>query len=136
MDLSGPGSPRKPREVQETRLSSLFGPEMAHFNPMRVLANRVVRACEGREHQRPADTSAEPVIGTTALPGETLTLRRFSSFVPMPTTTGDLDEMALPAGQGVGLIRAIEPAETIVRRMMAEAEEIALRLGRPQLPPT
>ena len=85
---------------------------------------------------RPADTSAEPVIGTTALPGETLTLRRFSSFVPMPTTTGDLDEMALPAGQGVGLIRAIEPAETIVRSMMAEAEEIALRLGRPQLPPT
>jgi NAD(P)H-dependent flavin oxidoreductase YrpB (nitropropane dioxygenase family) len=113
----------------DTRLSSLFGPEMAHFNPMRVLANRVVREFEGREDQRPADTSNEPAIGTAELLGQTLTLRRFSSFVPMATTSGDLEEMPLLAGQGVGLIHAIEAAETIVRSMMVEAERIVLGLG-------
>jgi enoyl-[acyl-carrier protein] reductase II len=121
-------------EGTETRLSSLFGPEMAHFNPMRVLANRVVREFEGREDQRPVDTSAEPVIGAAVLLGETLTLRRFSNFVPMPTTTGDLEEMPLLAGQGVGLIRGIEPAQVIVRSMMAEAAGIIERLSGRQAP--
>jgi NAD(P)H-dependent flavin oxidoreductase YrpB (nitropropane dioxygenase family) len=96
---------------------------------MRVLANRVVREFEGREDQRPADRSAEPVIGAAAQLGETVFLRRFSSLVPMPTTTGDLNEMPLLAGQGVGLIRAVEPAETIVRSMMAEVMEIIERLN-------
>ena len=118
----------------ETRLTSLFGPEMPHFNPMRVLTNRVVRDFEGRGEEGPLDTGAEPVIGATTLHGETLTLRRFSSLVPMPSTTGDLDEMPLPAGQGVGLIRRIEDAETIVRSMMAEAVQIIERLSGQRAP--
>ena len=113
----------------DTRLTSLFGPEMPHFNPMRVLANRVVREFDGREDQRPVDTAAEPVIGATTLLDETVPLRRFSSVVPMPVTTGDLDEMPLLAGQGTGLIRDVEDAETIVRSMMAQAGELILRLS-------
>lgn len=117
-------------DAEDTRMSSMFGPEMAHFNPMRILANRVVREFEEREDRRPVDTSAEPIIGTTELLGERMTLRRFSSFPPMPTTTGDLEEIPLLSGQGVGLIRSIEPAAAIVRSMMTEAEESLARLRR------
>lgn len=37
--------------------------------------------------------------------------------------------MPLPAGQGVGLIHAVEPAATIIGSMTAEAVEIIERLS-------
>lgn len=115
----------------DTRLTSLFGPEMAHFNPMRVIENKVMREFAGREHLAPKSSEHEPVIGTTSLLGQPRMLRRFSNFVPMPTTKGDLDEMPLLAGQGIGLIHDIKPAGEIVQEMMAEAADILNRLNSP-----
>ncbi len=113
-----------------TRLTSIFGPEMAHFNPMRVIENRVVREFTGQEHLIPKSTETEPVIGKTSLLGEARTLHRFSNFVPMPTTEGDLEEMPLLAGQGIGLIREIKPAGEIVQEMISNAAAIFSRLNR------
>lgn len=108
----------------ETRLTSLFGPEMPDFNPMRVLENGVVREFAGREHLAAAEGADRPVIGSTRLMGEEHALPRFSSWVPVPTTEGDLEEMPLLAGQGVGLVSEVLPAGEIVRRMMDEAAEV------------
>ncbi len=36
--------------------------------------------------------------------------------------TGDADELAMPAGEGVALIQAIEPTAAVIDRMMADAE--------------
>ncbi len=112
----------------DTRLTSLFGPEMPWFNPMRVLANRVVRECGERATAAPASGSEQPEIGRTSLLGHDLVLRRFSSFVPMPETEGDLEEMPLLAGQSVGLVKSVKPAGEIIREMMAEAADVVARL--------
>jgi NAD(P)H-dependent flavin oxidoreductase YrpB (nitropropane dioxygenase family) len=118
-------------EGAAARLTPIFGPEMPDFNPMRVLENRVVREYAGREHEVPTDTSGEPVIGSTVFMGQEATLRRFTNWVPVPTTQGDLDEMPLLAGQGVGGIRDVRPAAEVLREMVDEAARTLFRLGVP-----
>jgi NAD(P)H-dependent flavin oxidoreductase YrpB (nitropropane dioxygenase family) len=48
----------------------------------------------------------------------------FSAIPPTPESIGDWEEMAMPAGQSVGLIRAIMPAADIVEEMMADARTL------------
>jgi NAD(P)H-dependent flavin oxidoreductase YrpB (nitropropane dioxygenase family) len=106
----------------DTALTGMFGPENPDFNPTRALRNRVVREWQGREDEVPTDTSTLPVIGQFDLGGQTVEMHRFSYLVPMRGhTTGDLEEMALLAGQGVGLINAVEPAATVVAGLTAQA---------------
>ncbi|GAA1041448.1 enoyl-[acyl-carrier-protein] reductase FabK [Virgisporangium ochraceum] len=108
-----------------TALTGIFGPENPRFNPTRVLRNRVVTEW----HDRLADIGPDqPVIGHTTLGGVDVEMRRFSNLVPMrDATTGDLEEMALLAGQGVGLVGTIEPAATVVETMTARAAELLAR---------
>jgi enoyl-[acyl-carrier protein] reductase II len=49
---------------------------------------------------------------------------KFSAIPPTPDTTGDWEEMAFPAGQGVGLIHDVQPAAQIVSTMMSEAHTL------------
>ncbi|WP_432986164.1 NAD(P)H-dependent flavin oxidoreductase [Dactylosporangium sp. CA-233914] len=110
----------------DTVSTALFGPDMPQFNPMRVLRNRVVREWAGRTADIP--DAALPVIGETVLGGQRVPMHRFSNLVPMrEATTGDLEEMALLAGQGVGLVRSVRPAAEVIAAMTAEAEQA---LGR------
>jgi NAD(P)H-dependent flavin oxidoreductase YrpB (nitropropane dioxygenase family) len=112
--------------AEDTVRTSLFGPEMPEFNPMRVLRNRVVREWAGRSRHIP-DTPL-PLIGETVLGGERVPMHRFSNLVPMrEATTGDLDEMALLSGQGVGLVTSVRPAAEVIATMTGEAERL---LGR------
>jgi enoyl-[acyl-carrier protein] reductase II len=114
----------------DTVRTGIFGPEYPQFNPMRVLRNRVVREWQDRAAEVPTDTSTLPVIGQFDLDGQRVPMRRFSFLVPMrERTTGDLEEMALLAGQGVGLVRDVQPAATIIAEMTAQA---AAMLGRYQ----
>ncbi len=45
-------------------------------------------------------------------------------FTPHQETTGDIDSMALYAGQGVGLVNRVQPAGEIVRQIAAEAKAL------------
>jgi NAD(P)H-dependent flavin oxidoreductase YrpB (nitropropane dioxygenase family) len=109
-------------QAEQTVLTGIFGPENPRFNPTRVLCNRVVREWHDRAAEVPTDTSGLPVIGQTEVNGERVEMRQFSNLVPMyHLTTGDLEEMALLAGQGVGLVDAVEPAATVVANMTAQA---------------
>jgi len=105
----------------ETRLSSVYGPDMPHFNPMRVLDTGLARDFAGREDTAPRDPESQPIIGTMRLAGETIPLRRFTSFVPTPHTEGQIHELPFLAGQGVGLIHEIMPVAQIIDTMVAEA---------------
>jgi NAD(P)H-dependent flavin oxidoreductase YrpB (nitropropane dioxygenase family) len=105
----------------ETRLSSVYGPNMPHFNPMRVLDVGLAHDFAGREETAPKDLESQPIIGTMKLAGETIPLRRFTSFVPTPDTEGEIGELPFLAGQGVGLIRDVKPVAQIIDSMMAEA---------------
>lgn len=49
-------------------------------------------------------------------------VRRFAGTVPNATTKGDIESMAMYAGQGVGLIKEILPAGEVVRRLVEGAQ--------------
>jgi nitronate monooxygenase/enoyl-[acyl-carrier protein] reductase II len=50
--------------------------------------------------------------------------RRYGDMVPMPGMTGDLEAMALYAGQSVGVIRDVAPAAQIVAEIASQAARI------------
>jgi NAD(P)H-dependent flavin oxidoreductase YrpB (nitropropane dioxygenase family) len=118
-------------DPEDTVRTHIFGRENPLFNPMRVLRNRVVNEWTDRADDVPSDTAALPVIGHFDLLGARMDLHKFSNFVPMHgATTGDLDEMPLLAGQGVGLIDAVEPAGEVIARMVAQAADVIGRAAR------
>ncbi|MBM2620809.1 nitronate monooxygenase [Actinoplanes sp. LDG1-06] len=104
----------------ETVRTSQFGPETPDFNPMRVLRNRALDHPAGAER---------PVIGRTVLGGQEIEVPRFPNLVPTRATTGDLEEMPLLAGQGVGLVDAVKSAASVIADITAQAAEM---LGRYQ----
>jgi enoyl-[acyl-carrier protein] reductase II len=119
----------------DTLRTGMFGPGNPQFNPTRVLRNRVVREWQDRVDEIPAETSGLPVIGHMDLGGQTLEMHKFSYLIPMRgRTTGDLEEMALLAGQGVGLVTSIQPAATVVAQMTAQARAMLDRYRPAALP--
>jgi enoyl-[acyl-carrier protein] reductase II len=115
---------------EETVLSHLFGRDELDFNPMRVLNNDIVKEYGGREQDAPDDPSTQPILGTMDIMGIEAPLHRFSNLVPMSTATGDVDQMALLAGQGVGLINDLPGAGDVIARMMADAVARLKSLGK------
>jgi enoyl-[acyl-carrier protein] reductase II len=105
----------------DTVRTTLFGPEW-QGPQTRVLRNRVVNQWAGQEDLVPFPPPPPAVIGTTLFRGLPYTRPKFSVVVPTPDTVGDLEEMALLAGDGVGRITSIKPAGEIVAEMMWEAE--------------
>jgi nitronate monooxygenase len=111
----------------ETLVTTAYGPEWPgeHY---RLLALRTVREWAGREHEIPTPPPAPAIIGQTRLFPHSANLAypmpMFSAIPPTPESIGDWEEMAMPAGQSVGLIRAIMPAADIVEEMMADARTL------------
>ena len=71
--------------------------------------------------QRADVTLGFPVAALLTIWVGPLVMHRFNAFVPAEGTTGDPKEMPLLAGEGVGLVRAIEPAGDVVRAMARSA---------------
>ena len=110
----------------DTVYSSLFDggwPDAPH----RTLRNSTVRSWE--EAGRPA-TGGRPGEGeTVAAAPDGSPIVRYASSDPELGATGDLEALALYAGQSAGLIHEVLPAGEIVRRMAAEAELVLARLA-------
>lgn len=84
---------------------------------VRVIANSVTDGLQGCYFGHdPATLPREAIAWDDAQPR-----LRFSTDSPLRTTTGDLEAMALFAGQGTGAITDIVPAATRVRDMAATA---------------
>jgi len=113
----------------DTVRTSVLGPDMPGFNPYRVLRNALVTEYEGREAELPADLSGEPLIGSIAMGPERVPIHRFSNFIPTPQTEGDLSLMAMPAGEGVGLVRSVPGAAEVVEAMVREAAQVLARFA-------
>jgi NAD(P)H-dependent flavin oxidoreductase YrpB (nitropropane dioxygenase family) len=108
----------------DTVYSSIFGPDQPLFNPMRLMKNRVVNEWNHRLAEVPKDNTNSPEIGTTMMGGQEMVLKKFNVLLPTPDTKGDWEEMPFLAGQGVGLVKDVLPAEQVVERMMNEAVAI------------
>ncbi len=102
-----------------TTFATAFGPEFPN-GTQRVLANRAVT--------EPASTQP-PVIGSTLLfPGVfnvPYDMPKYSAIVPTRDTTGDFEEMDMPAGsESVLETVRVQPAAEIIREIVADARRL------------
>src|SRR5215216_5576942 len=100
--------------------------------PHRVLRNRTVADWEaaGRppSGMRPGEGE---VIATSRSAGPVV---RYQSYTPGADAEGDIDALALWAGQSVGLVSRRQPAGDIVREISQEAQTILGRLASLKFP--
>lgn len=111
----------------DTKVTTLFGPEWPDA-PFRVLRNRVVEEWADKIDQISDEVRASGPIGTTTMGADPYEMPKFSMMMPIPAATGDFEEMALAAGESVGVVHDIVTVADVVARMMADAE--ALITGR------
>lgn len=111
-------------QVDCTASTRVYGPENMGFNPIRMLANDTIRDWHHRATDIPADRSHLTPYGTARFGSQIAPIRPHDAFVPTCETVGDFDLMPLLAGQGVGLVQAIEPAGVIITRMCRDAAVI------------
>ncbi len=92
---------------------------------VRVIANSVTAALGDRLMGHDPDSLPREAI---AWDGDQPRLR-FSTDSPLRTTTGDLEAMALFAGQGAALVRDVVPAGLRLQRLVDEARDCLARLA-------
>jgi NAD(P)H-dependent flavin oxidoreductase YrpB (nitropropane dioxygenase family) len=92
--------------------------------PHRTLRTRFVEQWLGNEARAQESRPDEPVIGKTWIGGREIPIQQFMSFPPSARVTGDIDSMALLAGQAAGLVNEIKPAATIVRELADGASRL------------
>ena len=112
----------------ETVHTDLFAINWPPNSPVRVLRNSVTDQAETLWGHHP-DRLPRIVIGEE----EGRPLHKFGTDSPLRSTTGDLEQMALYAGEGAALVASIRPAAEIIASMMQDAEDtlrrITARLG-------
>ena len=113
----------------DTVRTSLFGGDTPGFNPMRVIKTQIVKDWDGQPGA-PSTPDGQPVVGEMTIAGMTLPIHKFSNLLPMGDATGDVEQMPLLAGQGVGMVKDLPRAGDVVTRMMTEAQDILSGLGR------
>lgn len=114
----------KDRVVQaqpgDTVLTDVFVLNWPKGAAVRVLQNSVTEGLDGHYlGHDPSRLPREPIAWDNGQP-----LLRFSTDSPMRGTTGDLEAMALYAGDGVGQIRSVVPAAQRLEEIVAEARQL------------
>jgi nitronate monooxygenase/enoyl-[acyl-carrier protein] reductase II len=111
----------KAEDTVNTLLFDVGWPNASH----RVLRNKEITEWEaaGRPEtgKRPGESST---LGTMQMAGTTVDVPRYAVFPPMAGFSGDIERMALYAGESCELITDIKPAAQIVREIVQEAEEV------------
>ncbi|SIT41506.1 2-nitropropane dioxygenase NPD [Paraburkholderia ribeironis] len=108
----------------ETVYTDLFAINWPPNSPVRVLANSVTDEAHGQLFGYHPDKLPREVIGHDD--GRPLYL--FSTDSPLRSTTGDLERMALFAGESSALVNARTSAAEVIERMVAEALEARSRI--------
>ncbi|XP_074284793.1 uncharacterized protein LOC141610557 [Silene latifolia] len=107
-------------EYSMTEHTNIFGRARWPGAPQRVLQTPFFS--EWKSLPENADETDQPVIGRSTIHGLEKEIKRFAGTVPNKTTTGDIESMAMYAGQGVGLIKEILPAGEVVKMIVKEAQ--------------
>jgi nitronate monooxygenase len=101
----------------ETVHTDLFAINWPPNSPVRVLRNSVTDEAKTLWGHHP-DTLPRVVIGDE----EGRPLYKFGTDSPLRSTKGDLEQMALYAGEGAALVSAMRPAAEIIAMMMQDAQ--------------
>jgi NAD(P)H-dependent flavin oxidoreductase YrpB (nitropropane dioxygenase family) len=89
--------------------------------PHRALRNRTM--VDWDDAGRPPSPNRPGEGEIVAIDSEGHEHLRYEDLMPLAGMTGDLDEMALYAGQSAGLVNDVLPAAEIVARIVSEAEQ-------------
>jgi NAD(P)H-dependent flavin oxidoreductase YrpB (nitropropane dioxygenase family) len=81
--------------------------------------HRVLRSCVDA-----AGALTEDIVGELERGGRTLPIPRFAVIAPTAETRGVVEAMALYAGEGVGAVRRVQPAQEIVRELIEGAARL------------
>ena len=95
--------------------------------PHRVLKNHTIAAWLAAGRPAPGSRPGEGEVLARRADGSEIL--RYSSVSPRVGTTGNVAELSLWAGQGVGLVHEVLPAAEIVRRVAAQAERVLAGLS-------
>ncbi|CAI0375810.1 unnamed protein product [Linum tenue] len=116
---------RKLVELDQTEYTDVFGRARWPNAPQRALVTPFF--VEQRKSLLPHVTELDqPIIGHTVIHGQEKEIRRFGGAVPNATATGDIESMAMYAGQGVGLIEEISTASEVVEELVHGAQQLIL----------
>ncbi|WP_323190353.1 nitronate monooxygenase [Halostella sp. PRR32] len=103
----------------ETVYTGLFDkgwPGMSH----RVVENDTVRQWRAADEPEPGDRPGEDAVVAESADGTSI--ERYSEALATPDVSGDIDEMALFAGQSAGLTDDVLSADDVVEQLVAETE--------------
>ena len=103
--------------AEDTVYTDVFALNWPPDSPVRVIGNSVTKVLGHNLMGHHPDRLPREPVGEDA--GRTLL--RFSTDSPLRTTSGDLEAMALFAGQGAALIRDVPTAAARIGTIMAEA---------------
>ena len=92
--------------------------------PHRVLLSNFVRQWLAEEARGSENRPDEPVVAQAPMGEETFLIRRFAVYPPNTETTGDIESLALYAGQCAGLVTGIKPAAHIVEELVSGAQDL------------
>ncbi|WP_121821482.1 NAD(P)H-dependent flavin oxidoreductase [Halostella salina] len=88
--------------------------------PHRVVENDTVEGWTDAGEPEPGDRPGEDEVVATTGDGESI--ERYDEALATPDVAGDIDAMALFAGQSAGLTGAVSPAATVVADLVDETE--------------
>lgn len=107
----------------DTVRTHIFGRHHPGFNPIRVVRNRAVTEWHDRFPELPEGFDETEKVGEMSLLGQQVPLHKFTNLVPMRGAVGDLEELPLLGGQGLGSIHDIAPMRMVIDQMVKEACE-------------
>lgn len=108
---------------EDTTHTILFGQGWPH-STHRVLTTAFVKEWVKEEQNTQEPRPNGQVIGETRVAGQTIPVQQFMSLPPSVDASGDIDSMALYAGQSSGLVNEVKPAGEIVRELVQGASQI------------
>jgi len=95
----------------------------------RAIRNSTLAAWEAAGRPAAPDRPGEGDVLATDATGRVEHLR-YGDMMPLPGMAGDVEAMALYAGQSAGLVNDLAPAADIVARIVHEATEVVSALAR------
>ena len=106
---------------EDTVHTILYGYGWPHA-PHRTLRTPFVNEWVGREGETQGSLPNELIVGGSVISGAETPIRRFASLPPNIHATGDIESMALLAGQSVGLVNDVRSAADILHDTVNGAE--------------
>ncbi|KAL5787710.1 hypothetical protein ACOSP7_004659 [Xanthoceras sorbifolium] len=111
---------RKLVELDKTEYTNIFGRARWPNAPQRALKTPLLN--DWKDIPAHENELNQPVIGHSTIHGVEKEIHRLAGAVPNVTASGDIESMAMYAGQGVGLINEILSAGEVVKGLVEGAQ--------------